>query len=41
MNKNSKLAKKYLAFKKEQDKKFKKFHEAEEKRNKIIEEQPK
>ena len=29
MNKNSKLAKKYLAFKKEQDKKLKEFHEAE------------
>ena len=41
MNKNSKLAKKHLAFKKEQDKKLKEFHEAEEKRNKMIEEQPK
>ena len=41
MNKNSKLAKKYFAFKKEQDKKFKEFYEAEKKREKIIEEQPK
>lgn len=41
MNKNSKLAKKYLAFKKEQDKKLKKFHKAEEKREKMIEEQSK
>ena len=41
MNKNSKLAKKYLAFKKEQDKKLKEFHKTEEKRNKMIEEQPK
>ena len=41
MNKNSKIAKKYFAFKKEQDKKFKEFHEAEEKRNKMIEEQHK
>ena len=41
MNKNSKFAKKYLAFKKEQDKKLKEFHKAEEKRNKMIEEQPK
>ena len=41
MNKNSKLAKKYLAFKKEQDKKLKEFHKAEEKREKMIEEQSK
>ena len=41
MNKNSKLAKKYLTFKKEQDKKLKEFHEAEEKREKMIEEQSK
>ena len=32
MNKNSKIAKKYFAFKKEQDKKLKEFHEAEEKK---------
>ena len=38
MNKNSKLAKKYFAFKKEQDKKFKELKEAEEKRKKTIEE---
>ena len=41
MNKNSKLAKKYFAFKKEQDKKLKEFHKAEEKKNKMIKEQPK
>lgn len=41
MNKNSKIAKKYFAFKKEQDKKLKEFHEAEEKREKMIEEQSK
>ena len=41
MNKNSKIAKKYLAFKEEQDKKLKEFHEVEEKKNKMIEEQPK
>ena len=37
MNKNSKLAKKYLAFKKEQDKKLKEFHEVEEKKKAIEE----
>ena len=40
MNKNSKIAKKYFAFKKEQDKKLKEFHGVE-KKNKMIEEQPK
>lgn len=38
MNKNSKLAKKYFAFKKEQDKKLKEFHGVEKKRKKAIEE---
>lgn len=32
MNKNSKLAKKYFAFKKEQDKKLKEFHGVEKKK---------
>ena len=38
MNRNSKIVKKYNAFRTEQDKKFKEFKEAEEKRKKTIEE---
>ena len=38
MNRNSKIVKKYNAFRTEQDKKFKKFKEAEEKRKNAIEE---
>ena len=38
MNRNSKIVKKYNAFRTEQDKKFKELKEAEEKRKKTIEE---
>lgn len=38
MNRNSKIVKKYNAFRTEQDKKFKEFKEAEEKRKKTIKE---